>query len=277
MLAARQLELPPRSPKPRSRQPLVNSPSPTWTRGPDCVPPTYYVSQHATWRNMIQMHKAQAPQHVCKEYLHAVERLGIDEHYIPELRQLDRRLKALSGWGIIKAQGYVQPRAFFQLLTQKLFPCSDLLRHASEVTYTSEPDMWHDVMGHLPMLIDPTFGEFNNLFGRIGGNVRNDTQFNVLQKVYWFSMEFGIINPHATAESAGPISSARLYGAAHVAAAQEMAMSLSPTVEHRPFSIEGVVGMETDVARVNTVLFAIPSFESLLNQLVDWARTEHLL
>ncbi len=277
MLAARQQELPPRSPKPRSRQPLVNSPSKVWARGGEIVPPTYYASQHAAWREMAQMHGEQAPHHVCKEYLDAKRRLAIEEDSIPELRQLDRRLRALSGWGIIKAQGYVQPRVFFQLLKEKLLPCTDLLRHRSEIDYTSEPDMWHDVMGHLPMLVDPVFGEFNHLFGRVGSNVRNDYQFHVLGKVYWFSMEFGVINPLATAQSAGPLSTARLYGAAHVAAAKEMALGLSEKVEHRPFSIDAVAEMETDVARINHVLFAIPSFESLLSQLVDWARSEHLL
>jgi phenylalanine-4-hydroxylase len=277
MFAARAIEVAQRSPKPRSRQPRIPSRSPQWTQGEAILPPLYYPAQHEAWRKLIAMQKAQEEGLVCQEYLDAKRRLGIEQDGIPELRELHRRLNALSGWSIVKAAGYVQPRVFFQLLKKKVFPCNDMLRHPTELAYTSEPDMWHDVMGHLPMLVDPVFSEFNYLFGRVGSNVRNDTQFNVLGKIYWFSMEFGVINPQATAQAAGPRSSARLYGAASVAAAQEMALSLSDAVERRPFSVEAVCKMETDVAKVNDVLFEVPSFESLLGQLVDWAKSEHLL
>lgn len=277
MFAALNTELSLRSPKPRSRHPRVASPSPQWTQGEAILPPLYYPAQHEAWRKLIALQKAQEVDCVCPEYLSAKKRLGIEEDAIPELRELHRRLNRLSGWSIVKAVGYVQPRVFFQLLKKKVFPCNDLLRHPSELAYTSEPDMWHDVMGHLPMLVDPVFSEFNHLFGRVGSNVRNDSQFNVLGKIYWFSMEFGVINPRATAQAAGPLSSARLYGAASVAATKEMAMSLSDSVERRPFSVEAVCKMETDVAKVNNVLFEVPSFEALLGHLVEWAKGENLL
>jgi phenylalanine-4-hydroxylase len=218
-----------------------------------------------------------APRYVCAEYLAARKLLNLDESFIPDLHELDGELRACSGWGIIKARGYVQPRVFFQLLKQKLFPCNDLIRHHTELDYTSEPDLWHDIMGHLTMLADPVFGEFNHLFGRVGVNVRSDEQSEILNKVYWFSMEFGIINPGATTDAVGPLSSARVYGAATVAAVREMAMSLSEAVERRPFSISAVSKVETDVARVNHILFEIPSFESLLDQFTEWARSERLL
>jgi phenylalanine-4-hydroxylase len=225
----------------------------------------------------MHMQAELAPRYVCAEHLKARRLLNLNEHSIPTLNELDDQLRACSGWGLVKARGYVQPRAFFQLLKQKLFPCNDLIRHHTELDYTSEPDLWHDIMGHLPMLADPVFGEFNHLFGRVGVNVRNDEQSEILDKVYWFSMEFGIINPGATTDAVGPLSSARVYGAATVAAVGEMVMSLSESVERRPFSISAVSKGGMDVARVNHILFEIPSFESLLDQFTEWARSERLL
>ncbi|MGZ3457436.1 MAG: hypothetical protein ACXU86_02905, partial [Archangium sp.] len=133
MLAARSVTIPPRAPKPRSRRPRVESPSPSWTRGPEILPPVYHPSQHDTWRRLIRVQAEMAPRYVCAEYLQARKLLNLDESSIPALRELDGELRACSGWGLIKARGYVQPRAFFQLLKQKLFPCNDLIRHHTEL------------------------------------------------------------------------------------------------------------------------------------------------
>jgi phenylalanine-4-hydroxylase len=265
------------TPKPRSRRPRAHSVSADWRLGPDVAPPTYSPAQHYVWRKLNQIQRELAPCLVCPEYLRARERLAIDETRVPELRALDCRLRQLSGWGIIKVPGYVPSRPFFRLLEQKLFPCTDQLRHASELEYARSPDMWHDVMGHLPMLVEPAFGEFNHLFGRVGSRIRHEAHLNTLEKIYWFSMEFGIVHPPTLSGDTGDISCARLYGATLVSSAHEMTTSLTDAVERRPFSIEAVSQMKTDVSRVNEVLFEISSFDALLQQLIDWATDEHLL
>lgn len=259
------------------RQPRVASPSPPWTPGPDIVPPVYYLSQHRTWNELYRAQQKVAPGLVCPEYLRSQQKLGIDSDKIPDLRELHARLKRLCGWGLLKAPGYVPGQQFFRLLEQKTFPCTDQLRDASEVAYASAPDMWHDVMGHLPMLAEPAFGEFNHVFGRIGARIRHESQFHTLGKIYWFTMEFGIIRPPEPPDGTSPPLGARLYGATLVSSTHEMTTSLTSSVERRPFSIEAVSKMKTDVSQVNKVLFEITSFESLLDQLLAWADKEHLI
>jgi len=207
----------------------------------------------------------------------AREKLAIEETRIPELRELGRRLRCLTGWDIIRVPGYVTPRSFFLLMSEKLFPCSDLLRDASELEYATEPDMWHDVMGHLPMLVDPALNEFYRLFGRIGVEVRSEEQLTVLNKVYWFSMEFGLINAAATPASAGPPSACRAYGAALLTGASELVAGIgNRSVRKKPFSIEGICEMPTKVHERNSVLFEVPSLEEVSRQLTRWATKERL-
>jgi len=178
----------------------------------------------------------------------------------------------------MRADGYIAPRWFFRLLADRCFPCMDGLRHAREILYTSEPDMFHDVMGHLPMLGSPAISEYYQLFGRVGKSARHDQQIACLDKVYWYSMEFGILNPDAGTPQAGQTNRrARVYGAGLITAPTEIRTSLSNAVEKRPFSIDAVMSMHVDIRKPNEVLFEVRSLDVLVTELMDWAKQEKLL
>ena len=150
----------------------------------------------------------------------------------------------------------------------------DGVRHAREILYTSEPDMFHDVMGHLPMLGSPVIGEYYQLFGRVGESIRHPEQLACLDKVYWYSMEFGILNPQAGTAAA---SQARVYGAGLITAPTEILTSFSDAVERRVFSIDAVTAMDVDIRKPNRVLFEVRSLDVLAAQLTEWAKQEKLL
>jgi phenylalanine-4-hydroxylase len=211
----------------------------------------------------------------CDEYLAVRSALAIDEERIPTLVDLDRMLRRSTGWGLVRADGYIRPEWFFRLLADRRFPCMDQLRNARELRYTSEPDMFHDVIGHLPMLASPTISEYYQLFGRAGIHARHDEQTACLDKIYWYSMEFGILNPDADAVATA--GRARVYGAGLITAPTEIFASLSDAVERRPFSIDAVSEMHVDIRRPNSVLFEVPSLDALASEFVDWARHEGLL
>jgi len=260
---------------PRSRDPRVASPSPEGTPGPEVVAPTYFPEQHRTWRQLCRIQAPAISTHACAEYIEARDRLVIHEERIPTLVDLDRMLRARTGWGLIRADGYVPPRWFFRLLKNRIFPCMDGLRHAREILYTTEPDMFHDIMGHLPMLGSPSISEYYQLFGRVGACARHDEQIATLDKVYWFSMEFGVLNPDSgTSDSCGR---ARVYGAGLITAPTEILTSLSDAVERRPFSIHAVSTMNVDIRNPNEVLFEVRSLDILISELMDWAKQEKLL
>ncbi len=259
--------------KPLSRAPRTPTPSPEGTPGCDSVAPDYFEEQHDTWRALCRIQAPAVRANGSAEYLVARDILVIDEERIPTLADLDRMLRQRTGWELMRADGYIPPKWFFRLLAERRFPCMDQLRHARELMYTSEPDMFHDVMGHLPMLASPIISEYYWLFGRAGVNARHDEQTACLDKVYWYTMEFGILSDNVAGEPRG----SRVYGAGLITAPTEIFTSLSPAVEKRPFSIDAVSSMHVDIHKPNEILFEVPSLDSLANQFVDWARHERLL
>ena len=261
--------------QPLSRAPRVASPSREGTPGDAVVPPIYFDEQHETWRSLCRIQTPRIEARACAEYLAVRRELAIDEERIPTLVELDRMLRLRTGWGLIRADGYIQPKWFFRLLTERCFPCMDQLRHARELLYTSEPDMFHDVMGHLPMLASPIIAEYYQLFGRAGVNARHDEQTACLDKIYWYTMEFGILNPDAGAQA--PSDRTRVYGAGLITAPTEISTSLTEAVEKRLFSIGAVSEMVVDIRKPNTVLFEVRSFDDLASELLDWARHERLV
>jgi phenylalanine-4-hydroxylase len=264
--------------KPLSRAPRVASSSPEGTPGHQVIAPVYFEQQHQTWRNLCRIQAPSITAKACAEYIDARERLVIDEDRIPTLVDLDRMLRLRTGWGLIRADGYITPKWFFRLLADRYFPCMDGLRHAREILYTSEPDMFHDVMGHLPMLGSPAISEYYQLFGRVGKSARHDEQIACLDKVYWYSMEFGILNPDAGAPQESQRSSrATVFGAGLITAPTEILTSLSDAVERRPFSIDAALSMHVDIRKPNEVLFEVRSLDVLVTELMDWAKQEKLL
>jgi phenylalanine-4-hydroxylase len=261
--------------KPRSRAPRVPSPSVEGTPGHAVVPPVYFEEQHETWRTLCRIQSPSIAAKACDEYLTVRHELAIDEETIPSIVELDRVLRQRTGWGLMRADGYIQPKWFFRLLAERCFPCMDQLRHARELLYTSEPDMFHDVIGHLPMLASPIIAEYYQLFGRVGVNARHEEQTACLDKIYWYSMEFGILSPDGGA--AGLEGRARVYGAGLITAPTEIFTSLTDAVEKRPFSIGAVSAMHMDIRKPNTVLFEVRSLDDLASELLDWARQERLL
>lgn len=265
--------------KPLSRTPRVASPSAEGTPGHAVVAPIYFDEQHETWRSLCRIQTPSIQAKACVEYLAVRNELAIDEERIPSLVDLDRMLRQRTGWGLIRADGYVQPKWFFRLLTERRFPCMDTLRHARELLYTSEPDMFHDVIGHLPMLASPIIAEYYELFGRAGVNARHEEQTACLDKIYWYSMEFGILNPDAGTQAGTQATNdrTRVYGAGLITAPTEIFTSLTEAVEKRLFSIGAVSKMVMDIRKPNAVLFEVRSLDDLASELLEWARHERLL
>src|SRR5260370_4130961 len=183
--------------KPLSRAPRVGSPSAEGTPGHEAVAPIYFDEQPDAGGTLCRIQTRNVAVNACAEYPAVRHELPIDEEKIPTLVDLDRTLRLRTGWGLMRADGYIPPKWFFRLLADRCFPCMDQLRHARELLYTSEPDMFHDVIGHLPMLASPIISEYYQLFGQAGVNARHDEQTACLDKIYWNSMEFGVLNPDA--------------------------------------------------------------------------------
>jgi len=263
--------------RPRPRDPLLPSPTPLGTIGSAIRSPVYKHSQQVTWRELCRAQRELLPNRATPAYLDARRKMQIDEGAIPSLAEMNARLGGLHGWRLVRSEGYVHPEDFFRLLRDKLFPCIDLPRDQQEILYTSEPDMFHDVMGHVVMLADPTMSEYYQLFGRVGQRCRYQQQLEAISRFYWFTIEFGLANP-TVGTAHYDATRTRAYGAALLTGLHELVTSVSPTgVERIPFRTDQVLMSPTDVHRMNEVLYEVPSLEHALTHFCEWAKSESLL
>jgi phenylalanine-4-hydroxylase len=237
----------------------------------------YWPKQHQTWKTLCAAQAELIPGRAISHYLKARASCGIDENRIPAITELDAIVHDHTGWRLVRVDGYVKPAQFFSMLAAKTFPCMDGIRNARELYYTSEPDMFHDVFGHVVTLADPTYSEYYNVFGRVGERAVTPEHINALHKIYWFSMEFGLVNPTALDGKERDPSKTCAYGAALMAGLNELTNSIGSGFEKRPFTIDAVLASETDVHKVNSTLFEVTSLDAMLSLFCDWARQEGLL
>lgn len=263
--------------KARPSLPVRESPSPEGTIGTAIVPPLYATEQHSTWAAMFEKQEAILQGRVCAEYIEARQSLQLPALRVPHLAEVSARLEPQSGWRVIRVGGYVPEPVFFKLLANRCFPCTDFVRHPDELEYTPAPDMFHDIMGHLPLFLNPRFASFFYQWGQAGLRASTPQDIAMLGRIYWFTVEFGLINPTAHAGAKRAPSACRIYGAGIVSSVGEILHSLSPKVEKRPFHIDEIAEREFDIHHMQDTLYEISSFAELEREFVRWATQRGLL
>lgn len=253
---------------PLPRTPRAESTSEEGTLGVETDSVLYFEHQHETWRRLLALQMDLVRERCCEQYARGRTEIAVFSGSIPTLREADLWLQRTAGWRVVRAAGYVHPRRFLQFLANRQFPCMDLLRHEDELLYSPEPDMFHDLIGHLPLLCDRSFGEYYETFGRAGTNAKHPEQIEALNRIYWFTMEFGVLDRRPA-----PLA----FGAALLTGLGELLTSGGDAVRREPFSIDAVIASPTDVHKPNEVLYSVSSCDDLLETFVDWARSESLL
>lgn len=263
--------------KARPSDPIQRSPSPEGTIGSAILPPHYAEEQHSTWSELYKRQGAILAGRVCDEYLRGRELLGFPSQRVPELAALSERMRQATGWQVIRVEGYVPESIFFKLLANKCFPCTDFIRHPTELEYTPAPDMFHDLMGHLPLITHPRFASFFHAYGLAGTNTRSEEEIAWLGRIYWFTVEFGLMNPNAHQPALRRTNETVIYGAGIVSSVGEILHSLSPVVKKEPFNIEALSQRVFDIHHMQDTLFEITSFDELESEFRRWASEKGLL
>lgn len=222
----------------------------------------YSQQEHETWQTVFGNLSALHATHAATAYLDARNRLPIFGDRIPDLRELSHRLDFLTGFHIIPIEGLIEPRVFLSsLAVWKL--CSTLyIRHHSRPEYTPEPDIVHEVLGHVPLLADPSLARLSHLLGRAAMRA-TDEEMVALDRLYWFTVEFGVID-----EPQG----LRAYGAGLLSSFGELQHALSGKPEIRMFSLEEVMETSYDFSKMQDLLFVIPDFAFLERELQSLIR-----
>jgi len=258
--------------KAKSSYPLVKSSSPEGTIGPKINPPIYSPEQNTTWEMLMEKHGEliQSGQYLCSEYKSGLKKIDFSRKKVSELKSASEAIKTSTGWEIIRVEGLVSPENFFKLLSNKVFPCTDFIRHRDEIDYTPAPDTFHDQIGHLPMITDKRFADFFHLFGLAGTRAKSEEEIEWFNRIYWFTVEFGLLNPTVATDHYDPKQSV-IYGAGIASSCGEMIHSLSSKVKKLPFDLEIVINTDFNIHHMQNTLFEISSFDALEHAFRTWA------
>lgn len=214
----------------------------------------YTDAEHARWQTLMQRQLAALPHCAAPEYLAALERLQLPPDRIPQCAQVSAALMRASGWRVVPVPALIDFTTFFKLLSRRRFPAASFIRSERELDYLQEPDIFHELLGHAPLLTEPRYADFVQAYGAAG--CRADARQQVwLARLFWFSVEFGLLQ---TARGL------RAFGAGIVSSSAELKYALEdPTVERRPFDVIDVLRTPYRIDILQPVYYVFESLDQL--------------
>ena len=219
----------------------------------------YTPEQHAVWAELVSRRMPQLNQHACQEYLDGFHQIGLREDSIPNLAEVNKRLGPRTGWNATPVSGFLPPDAFFEMLAARQFPTTTWLRSRDSLEYTPEPDIFHDVFGHVPMHAHPVFADFLQEYGRVCAGLKDKDKLERMGRLFWFTVEFGVIRQNGTI---------KLYGSGLISSHGESSYVIESVKtgqgpEIRDFNLDQVLNQEFLVSEMQKVLYAVESFEQI--------------
>ena len=216
----------------------------------------YTAAEHALYHRLHERQSAQLKGLACDEFITAVEHLGAASR-IPRFDALSEALRKATGWEVVAVPGLIPEEAFFALLAQRRFPVTHWLRRPEEFDYIVEPDVFHDLFGHVPLLFDPVFADYMQAYGLGGLKASRLHSCEFLARLYWYTVEFGLI-----ATPAG----LRAYGAGILSSAGELRYSVSSAEPQRiGFDLERIMRTRYRIDSYQATYFVIDSFTQLMH------------
>jgi len=214
----------------------------------------YTPEQHAIWRELVSRRMPQLEAHASAVYLDGFEQIGLKADALPDLNAVSARLEPRTGWNSTAVSGFLPADAFFEMLGARKFPTTTWIRGRDSMEYTPEPDIFHDVFGHVPMHAHPVFADFLEHYGKVCAGLTSQEDLERMGRLFWFTVEFGVIR------EAGKI---KVYGSGLVSSHGECTHVVNGGVEIREFDLEKVLDTVVDVSKMQPVLYAIESFEQI--------------
>lgn len=217
----------------------------------------YSDVEHETWKTLYNRQMNLLPGRVCDEYLQGIQTLGIDDTAIPQFDKLTEIVKPLTGWEIVAVPGLIPSTPFFTLLANRKFPVTHWIRKPEEMDYLEEPDLFHDLFGHVPLLTNPVYADFIAAYGRGGLKAMDQKALHYITRLFWYSIEFGLLN---TPEGL------RIYGAGIVSSRGETQYALDSDSPHRVgFDIMRMMQTKYRIDDFQETYFVIESFDQLFD------------
>jgi len=218
---------------------------------------SYSEAEHDRWDRLFARQLEVIQGRACQASISAISALKLSEGGIPDMAVLSDRLREMTGWEVVPVAELVPDDIFFNHLANRRFPAGAFIRPESELDYLEEPDIFHDIFGHVPMLADPNFADFMQAYGKGGQRAMGLGQLKNLARLYWYTVEFGLVKEDGEL---------RIFGAGILSSPTETLFSLEDTSPHRvAFDLERVMNTEYIIDDFQKTYFVVDGFQSLLD------------
>ena len=219
---------------------------------------TYTAEDHATWKTLFQRQRELLVGRAAQEFLDSQDEMGMGEEQIPKFSELNALLAAKTGWTLIGVQGLLPELDFFEHLANRRFPVTWWIRRPEQLDYLSEPDLFHDLFGHVPLLMNPVFADYMQAYGKGGVKAHGigpEALVN-LTRLYWYTVEFGLIKQD---------DGLRIYGSGIVSSKGESIHCLESAAPNRiGFDLERIMRTRYRIDTFQKTYFVIDSYEQLM-------------
>jgi len=216
----------------------------------------YTAQEHATWKTLYERQTKLLLGRACDEFVAGMRALPIGPEQIPDFRRLSDALMQRTGWQVVAVPGLVPDEVFFEHLANRRFPSGNFIRKPHELDYLEEPDVFHDVFGHVPMLMNPVIADYIQAYGEGGLRAQRLGKLTQLARVYWYTVEFGLVQQ---------ADGLRIYGAGIASSATESVFALDdPSPNRIRFELERVMRTNYRIDDFQESYFVLGSLDELL-------------
>ena len=231
----------------------------------------YSADENAMWQALLERQATQIPNRACSAYLEGLEKLNLPLTHIPQLHDIDEILQVTTGWQTAAVPALISFGKFFKLLANKSFPVATFIRRFEDMDYIEEPDTFHEIVGHCPLLTHPAFAAFNETYGKLGLNASKEERW-FLARLYWFTIEFGLVGSRP--------DNRRIYGGGILSSPSETVYALSGSEklhqskhqqqpqnqpEYRPFDLLDVLRTPYRIDHIQPIYYVIDDLDTLFD------------
>lgn len=219
------------------------------------------ATEHNTWKTLYQRQMQILPGRAVDEYLDAMKTLGISQDGVPDLADVNKILQAKTGWRVVTVPGLIPDEAFFELLANRRFPVGNFIRTPEQLDYIQEPDIFHDIFGHVPLLANQVYADHIEAFGKGGLKAAKLGATEKISRLYWYTIEFGLMNTP---------KGLRIYGAGIMSSPTESVFALESPSPHRiGFDVRRVLQTRNQIDDFQDSYFVIDGFQDLFDKTAE--------
>jgi phenylalanine-4-hydroxylase len=221
----------------------------------------YTDADHATWRTLYNRQLATLKGNICQEYLDGLTALHLGAETVPDYEKMNRHLRAATGWEVLPVPGLIASKPFFTMLSNKQFPAGTFIRKPEQLDYLEEPDIFHDVFGHIPLLTNPSYAAYMQEYGRAGLAALEHKGIKFLARLNWYTIEFGLLRSEGNF---------KIYGAGIISSFGETKYVISdPSPNFVQFDLERVLRTGYYIDDFQSTYFVIDDFNTLFEALSE--------